>query len=56
MTWEEINKKYERDRRVLKQPDRDPKLARNWNNLVKSTDKLVWLFMFSSARGSQRGG
>lgn len=56
MTWAEINKKYEQERRGSKQQGRDPKLSRNWGNLVKSTDKLVWLFMFSSARGGPRAG
>ena len=50
MTWEEIGKKYEQDVKTLK-PDRKlPKLDKNWADLVRSTDKLVWLFSISNGR------
>lgn len=48
MTWEEIGKKYEQDVELAKQKKKEPKLAKNWDNLVKSTDKLVWLFALSN--------
>lgn len=47
MTWEEIGKKYERDTKLAREK-REPKLAKNWDTLVKSTDKLVWLFALSN--------
>lgn len=56
MTWEEITKKYEQDRRAVRPQGKEPGRGRNWETLVKSTDKLVWLFMFSSARGLNRPG
>ncbi|MDA8130061.1 MAG: hypothetical protein M0011_01010 [Elusimicrobia bacterium] len=50
MTWEEIGKRYEQDVKTLK-PDRKlPKLEKNWDSLVRSTDKLVWLFSISNSR------
>ncbi|MCX5791656.1 MAG: hypothetical protein NTY45_05470 [Elusimicrobia bacterium] len=51
MTWEEITKKYEAEKRGERASEKRPKLEKNWDNLVKSTDKLVWLFMFSNGRG-----
>lgn len=48
MTWEEIGKKYEQDVKTEKPEKRVPKLEKNWDNLLKSTDKLVWLFSLSS--------
>lgn len=47
MNWEEITKKYEQEKRGVKAEERRPKLEKNWDNLIKSTDKLVWLFSFS---------
>ena len=55
MTWEEITKKYEQDKRAAKEV-KTPKLPRNWDALVRSTDKLVWLFMLSNARSPARNG
>ena len=34
--------------RAAKQEDKTPKLAKNWDDLVRSTDKLVWLFALSN--------
>ncbi len=51
MNWEEITKKYEAEKRGERLNEKRPKLEKNWDNLVKSTDKLVWLFMFSNGRG-----
>jgi len=48
MTWEEMGKKYEQDNRLVKQENKTPKLAKNWDDLVRSTDKLVWLFALSN--------
>lgn len=48
MTWEEIGKKYEQDVKLARREKKEPKLAKNWDNLVKSTDKLVWLFALSN--------
>lgn len=55
MTWEEITKKYEQDKRAVKDAG-TPKLPRNWDALVRSTDKLVWLFKLSNARSPVRNG
>lgn len=48
MTWEEITKKYELEKSGLRTCERRPKLGKKWDNLVKSTDKLVWLFTMSN--------
>lgn len=48
MTWEEIGRKYEQDNKTAKGETKTPKLEKNWDNLVKSTDKLVWLFSLSN--------
>ena len=56
MTWEEITKKYETEKRAERPEERRPKLEKNWDNLVRSTDKLVWLFLFSNGRGPAKGG
>lgn len=57
MTWEEISKRYEQDRSRARAAERRPRLEK-WDNLVKSTDKLVWLFSLSSGGRlqQQRGG
>lgn len=48
MTWEEIGRKYEQDVKTEKPEKRLPKLEKNWDSLLKSTDKLVWLFSLSN--------
>lgn len=48
MTWEEIGRKYEQDNKAAKGETKTPKLEKNWDDLVKSTDKLVWLFSLSN--------
>lgn len=56
MTWEEITKKYELEKSGTRTDEKRPKLEKNWDNLVKSTDKLVWLFTLSNgSRAQQRG-
>ena len=56
MTWEELSKRYEQDRSRGRSAERRPRLEK-WDNLVKSTDKLVWLFSQSSGRlQAHRGG
>jgi hypothetical protein len=54
MTWEEISKKYEQEKR--RRPDeRRVRLRKDWDDLVRSTDKLVWLFSVSQgARPASR--
>ena len=54
MTWEEITKKYEQDASEKKPARKAPKLDKNWDNLVKSTDKLIWLFSLSGGGGQQK--
>lgn len=48
MTWEEMSNKYEQDLKQVKTERKAPKLDKNWNDLVKSTDKLIWLFSLSN--------
>ncbi len=48
MTWEEIGRKYEQDLKRAKPDKKAPELGRNWDKLVRSTDKLVWLFSLSN--------
>ncbi|MCK4936719.1 MAG: hypothetical protein KAR84_07680 [Elusimicrobiales bacterium] len=52
MDWKEINTKYEKSKKgnvILK---RLPKRGKDWNNIMKSTDKLVWLFMMSGNKNN----
>ncbi len=57
MTWEEMGKKYEQDLKQLKTEPKAPKLDKDWNDLVKSTDKLIWLFSLSNGnRGQVKNG
>lgn len=53
MTWEEITKEYEKDVKVEKTGKKPPKLEKNWDNLMKSTDKLIWLFSLSNGKRPQ---
>ena len=55
MTWDEITKKYEHDRRLITD-EKKPKLPKNWDVLMRSTDKLIWLFMLSNGRSPARNG
>lgn len=53
MTWEEIGKRYEQDNRAAKREEKTPRLEKNWDDLLKSTDKLVWLFSLSNGGRQQ---
>ena len=53
MTWEEIGKKYDSEKKRIPLLEREPKLEKRWGPLVRSTDKLVWLFAMSSG-GKQK--
>ena len=49
MNWKDITTKYEKSKKrnvILKKL---PERGKDWNNIMKSTDKLVWLFMMSNA-------
>ena len=48
MTWEEIGKKYDKEKRKVALLEREPKLEKSWGQLVRSTDKLIWLFSLSN--------
>lgn len=52
MTWEEIGKKYDKEKNLIPLLEREPKLKKNWGRLVRSTDKLVWLFALSNPETS----
>ncbi len=53
MTWEEIGKKYDKEKRQVTLLEREPKLEKSWGHLVRSTDKLIWLFSLSNG-GKQK--
>jgi len=53
MTWEEIGKKYDKEKVRVALFEREPKLEKNWGQLVRSTDKLIWLFSLSNG-GKQK--
>lgn len=48
MTWEEIGKKYDKEKKQVTLLEREPKLEKSWGQLVRSTDKLIWLFSLSN--------
>lgn len=48
MTWEEISKKYDKEKTNFQLLERAPKLEKGWGRIMRSTDKLVWLFMMSN--------
>ena len=50
MTWEEIDRKYEKEKNYVPLLERDPKFEKNWATLLRSTEKLLWLFTVSSGR------
>lgn len=53
MNWKEITTKYEKSKKrnvILKAL---PVRNKDWNNIMKSTDKLVWLFMMSDKTNNQ---
>lgn len=52
MTWEELGKKYDQDVKDEREK-RLPKVEKNWDSLMRSTDKLVWLFSLSNGRQPQ---
>lgn len=54
MTWDEINKKYAKEKLSIPLLEREPKLEKNWGQLVRSTDKLIWLFAISNAGKQKR--
>ncbi|MCX5784793.1 MAG: hypothetical protein NTX59_03810 [Elusimicrobia bacterium] len=49
MTWEEITKKYDTENGKRQLLPKTPKLEQSWGRLLRSTDKLVWLFMLSNS-------
>lgn len=50
MTWEEMARRYEEKSKAVRTEKKRPKLRKDWDMLLKSTDKLVWLFSLSSSR------
>jgi hypothetical protein len=48
MTWEEISKKYDKEKRRIPLFEQASDLGKNWGNLIRSTDKLIWLFTISN--------
>jgi hypothetical protein len=48
MTWEEISKKYDKEKTHFQLLEQAPKLEKGWGRIMRSTDKLVWLFMMSN--------
>ena len=53
MNWKEITTKYEKSKKrnvILKTL---PVRSKDWNKIMKSTDKLIWLFMMSDKSDNQ---
>jgi hypothetical protein len=48
MTWEEIGRKYDKEKARIPLFEREPKLEQRWGRLIRSTEKLVWLFAMSN--------
>lgn len=46
MNWDNFTKQYESHRR--KTAD-NPRLEKSWAGLMRSTDRLVWLFLLSGS-------
>ncbi|MBI4655321.1 MAG: hypothetical protein HY746_01105 [Elusimicrobia bacterium] len=46
MKWEEITKQYAKESYL--NLNSGARLNKNWTNLLRSTDRLVWLFMLSN--------
>jgi hypothetical protein len=44
MTWEELSRKYDTDN-DRRRESRTAVKGRPWQEIMKSTDKLVWLFL-----------
>lgn len=51
MTWEELNKEYEK--KAEKKPDSSEKY-KNWFNLMESTNKIIWLYMMNDAAKKEK--
>jgi hypothetical protein len=49
MTWEEIGKKYDKEKNCIPLFKRVPKLEKDWGRLISSTEKLIWLFAISNS-------
>ena len=52
MNWEELSKQYEKTNKKRTASKKVPAGIKGWSNLVKSTDKLVWLFLMSDSSKS----
>ncbi|MDT8286760.1 MAG: hypothetical protein RQ748_06595 [Elusimicrobiales bacterium] len=48
MTWEELSKRYETDK-PRRPGTRTAVKGRPWQEIMKSTDKLVWLFLVTGS-------
>ncbi|KAF0127006.1 MAG: hypothetical protein FD189_771 [Elusimicrobia bacterium] len=51
MTWEELSRKYDTDNTRRQEP-RTAVKGRPWQEIMKSTDKLVWLFLVTGGNKS----
>ena len=55
MTWDELNKKYEKsDAALTRKSLGGGSLDENWKKLMESTDKLLWLFIISNENRKER--
>lgn len=52
MTWEELSKKYDTDN-DRRRESRTAVKGRPWQEIMKSTDKLVWLFLVTGSGKSK---
>lgn len=48
MTWEELSKRYETDN-PRRPAAKTAVKGRPWQEIMKSTDKLVWLFLVTGS-------
>jgi hypothetical protein len=49
MTWEEMGRKYDKEKNCMPLFEREPKLEKKWGRLIRSTEKLIWLFAMSDS-------
>lgn len=52
MTWEELSRKYDTDN-DRRRESRTAVKGRPWQDIMKSTDKLVWLFLVTGGGKSK---
>jgi len=54
MTWEELSKKYDRESERMRLEDKNTGRERDWYNLMRSTDKLLWLLRLTTSSAEKQ--